>query len=68
MKFKEDIAFNISRNSDESITESIPEVDENHQTKIERENDIEPSSTTTSNHEDYEMSTIKRGHFGLGKW
>ena len=48
MKFEEDIAFNISRKNDESI----PEVDENKQAEIERENDFEPSSSTMSNHED----------------
>ena len=46
VKFEEDIAFKISRNSDESIIESISEEDQH--TKIERENDSEPSSM--SNH------------------
>ena len=67
VKFEEDIAFNISRNSDESITVSIPEVDENQQVEIERENDFEPSSSTMSIHEDFEIPIIKRGHSGLRK-
>ena len=60
MKFEEDIAFNISRNNDESITESILEVDENQQTEIERENDFKPSSYIMSNHEDFENVNNKK--------
>ena len=50
MKFEEDTAFKISNNNDESITESISEEDQ--PTKIERENDSEPSSM--SNYRDSE--------------
>ena len=60
MRFEEDIAINISRNSDEFIIESIPEVDENQQAEIERKNDIEPSSSTMSNHEDFENVNNKK--------
>ena len=60
MKFEEDIVFNNSKNSDEFINESSPEVDENQQTKIERENNIEPSSSTMSNHEDSENVNNKK--------
>ena len=60
MKFEEDIAFNISRNSDESIFESIPEIDENQQIEIERENNIEPSSSSMSNHENSENVNNKK--------